>query len=433
MNLGVVDAGEVTGAGWLVLLWVEGEGVGVDTRVGVAAVVVEWLELVEELAKLLLEAILAVENELELVKRTNLQTTLLSTRGDRGTLLGPCVKSKCSSTNKWRVWCTKRGEGHTGDVGGENLWRTELGGAGNGRGVGDHKGRHGHVDVGNVGGEIPEGIESRGWEGGVLVDPGELLDWVVERETDSCGLGLADSSWNGVTAGVLNLLDEILVTLLREAAALLSVEEHIVGPDGWLGSAEVVLVVGGTVNVETDLVVLKGDEWEVKTRVAVEEEDEWKVYDTLRRGSLVARLWVGQGGHLVILNLVVIGEVQLSVYTPPGLEVLVDALATDGELNGGESALGDPAGVGDGVVGGEEHISGGWGELSIHVTDEVTVASDGDGNTLIVTSGTVDGLWDHLHSEVGVALVDGLEECNFRIACEVDILSTIQMFLTSKL
>ena len=255
---------------------------------------------------------------------------------------------------------------------------------------------------------------------------------MVERETNSRGRALSHILWKGVTTGVLNLLDEILVTLLCEAAALLSVEEHVVGPDGWLGSAEVGGVVGGAVNVETDLVVLKGDEWEVKTRVAVEEEDEWEVDDTLRRGSLVGGLWVRQGGHLVVLNLVLVREVQLRVYTPPGLEVLVDALATDGELNGSESALGDPAGVGDVVVGGEVE-SIGWGQLSIHVTDEVTVASDGDGNTLIVTSGTVDGLGDHLHSEVGVALVDGLEECNFRIACEVDILSTIQMFLTSKL
>ncbi len=251
---------------------------------------------------------------------------------------------------------------------------------------------------------------------------------MVEGEADSCGRALSHVGWNGITTGVLHLLDEILVTLLSEPTALLSVKEHVVGPDGWLGCTEVGGVVGGAIDIETNLVVLESDEWEVKTWVAVEKEDEWEVDNTLGSGRLIVCLWVGKGGHLVVLNLVLIGKVQLGVYTPPGLEVLVNALATNGELNCGESALSDPAGVGYVVIGCKEHACGGWGKLSIHVTHEVTVASDGDGNTLVVTSGSVDGLGDHLHSKVGVALVDGLEECNFRIACEVDILCTVQMF-----
>ena len=83
---------------------------------------------------------------------------------------------------------------------------------------------------------------------------------------------------------MLNLLDQILVTLLSEAAALLSVEEDVVCPDGWLGSAEVSGVVGGAVDIETNLVVLEGDEWEVETWVTVEEEDEREIHDTLRVG-----------------------------------------------------------------------------------------------------------------------------------------------------
>jgi hypothetical protein len=64
-DLRVVDAGEVAGAGGLVLLGLEREGVGVHTRVGGTSVVLEGLHLVEVLALLLLETVLAVEDELE--------------------------------------------------------------------------------------------------------------------------------------------------------------------------------------------------------------------------------------------------------------------------------------------------------------------------------------------------------------------------------
>ena len=224
---------------------------------------------------------------------------------------------------------------------------------------------------------------------------------------------------------MLYLLNEVLVTLLCETAALLSVEEDVVCPDGWLGSAEVGGVVGGTVNVEANLVVLKGNEWEVETRVAVEEEDEWEIDDTLGAGRLIGSLWVGEGGHLVVLNLVLVGEVELGVHAPPSLEVLVNALTTDGELNRREGTLSDPAGVGDGVVGSEVKAVG-RGQLGIHVADEITVASNGDGNALVVASSTVDGLGNDFHSEVGVALVHRLEESNFGITGEVNILSTIR-------
>jgi len=104
---------------------------------------------------------------------------------------------------------------------------------------------------------------------------------VVEGQADSL-LGTGGS--DGVTTGVLNLLDQILVTLLSEAAALLSVEEDVVCPDGWLGSAEVRVDPLLELDVDAHLVVLEGDEWEVETWVTVEEEDEREIHDTLRVG-----------------------------------------------------------------------------------------------------------------------------------------------------
>ena len=65
LDLRVVDPGEVAGAGRLVLLGLERERVRVDTGVGAAGVVVVGLDLVEVLALLLLETVLAVEDELE--------------------------------------------------------------------------------------------------------------------------------------------------------------------------------------------------------------------------------------------------------------------------------------------------------------------------------------------------------------------------------
>ena len=334
------------------------------------------------------------------------------------------MKVEWSAGNKALVRCgTPSGDG--ADVGEENLWCTELSGTNNGVAVGDDKGRNGDVDVLGVCGEVPEGIEGEvaRWVGGVLVAPGELLHGVVEGEADNGRGGLVEASSHGVTAGVLHLLNEVLVTLLSEAAALLSVEEHVVGPDDGVVRAEVAGVVGGTVNVETNLVVLEGDEWEVETRVAVEEEDEWKV-DIARGSGTGNSLWVGEGSHLVVLNLVLIRVVQLSVDAPPSLEVLVNALATDGELNCGEGALRNPVGVEDGGVG-REVVHNGL-KLGIHVPNEVTVASNGDGNALIAIGSTVDGLLNSLHGEVGVALVHRLKESNFGITGEVNILSTVQ-------
>jgi hypothetical protein len=65
---------------------------------------------------------------------------------------------------------------------------------------------------------------------------------------------------------VLNLLDEVLVTLLGEAATLLGVEVDVVGPDLEGVSVKVSGELGGEIEVNADLVVLEGNEWEDKDR-----------------------------------------------------------------------------------------------------------------------------------------------------------------------
>tara|TARA_R110002074_G_scaffold235607_1_gene407479 strand:- start:145 stop:477 length:333 start_codon:yes stop_codon:yes gene_type:complete len=89
LNLCIIDAGEVTGTGWLVLLWLESERVAVHTWIGAAAVVHGGLDLVKVLARLGLEAVLTVKHHLEATKRAN-KWTDTSEIGEI-TLLNPCA------------------------------------------------------------------------------------------------------------------------------------------------------------------------------------------------------------------------------------------------------------------------------------------------------------------------------------------------------
>jgi len=146
------------------------------------------LNLVEILALLLLEPVLTVENKLESVELT-------------GSLLGESHGRTLGRVER-------------GTEGGE---RNENVGVGGGSLVGLEG------DLGNevLRGEVPE----RRLGGSVGERPHELLDGVVVGEADLLGTGGVD----GVGTGVLNLLDEVLVTLLGKAATLLGV-----GVGGWV-------------------------------------------------------------------------------------------------------------------------------------------------------------------------------------------------------
>jgi hypothetical protein len=367
-DLRVVDAGEVAGTSGLVLLGLEREGVRVHTGVGGTGVVVEGLHLVEVLALLSLEAILTVEDELELGEGTDGilseggVTTISAEGEERGTV----------------------------DRGGDHAVRLET----------LNVGSENDVRVSGRGGEVPQGV---GVAGDVREAPHELLDGVVVREADLLGGGGID----GVGTSVLHLLDQVLVTLLGEAATLLSVEVDVVSPHLEGVGVAVGGEIGREVDVDADLVVLERDEGEVETGVAVEEEEEGEV-DGLTGDT---------SGHLTVRSLLGLVEVKLGVQTPPLLVVLVDTLTTDGKLNVVDGALGDPAGSGRSGGGGEE--------FDVHVTDEITVTGDSHGHATGVGGSTVDGLLDVLHREVGVALVFRLEEGHLRVTGKVNILGTV--------
>ena len=193
LDLRVVDPGEVAGAGRLVLLGLERERVRVDTGVGAAGVVVVGLDLVEVLALLLLETVLAVEDELEGGEGTD---GLLSEDG--GTANGTNLNHR----------------GTSGGGGNETVRALE----------GVLVGVELDVGIGRRGGEVPHTVVGLG----VGEAPYELLNGVVVGEADLLGTTI---SGNSVSAGVLNLLNEVLVTLLGESATLLGVKVDVVGPD----------------------------------------------------------------------------------------------------------------------------------------------------------------------------------------------------------
>jgi len=212
-NLGVVDAGEVACTGRLVLLGLKGEGVRVNTGHGATRVVVEGLHGVEVLASLLLEPVLAVKHKLEVLNGAN--STILG-----GTLLNEAEGGSTSTgTSGVERNTGGLGEGHeaVGGRTGNDRARVDL-----------------HISVTDVGGEVPKlGTSGRRGRRGEH----EFLDRVIVREADL--LGLADGE--GIDASVLNLLNEVLMTLLRKTPTLLSVKVHVVTPNLEVVCIEIVL------------------------------------------------------------------------------------------------------------------------------------------------------------------------------------------------
>jgi len=381
-NLRVIDAREVACTGRLVLLGLEREGVRVHTGVGVTRVMVVGLHLVEVLTLLGLEAVLAVEDKLEVGEGTD----SLFTELDSGRVRTP--------------FHTSAEERDTGTLADGHVGVGTMGGLG--VGLEDNTGLTGG------GGEVPHrGSSVR--RGGVVEAPHQLLDGVVVRQALVLG---RTGRGNSVRTSVLDLLDQVFVTLLGESATLFGVQVDVVGPHLEHILVQVGLHVRGQIEINTDLVVLEGNQRQEQTGVPVEEENQGQVDSLTILGS----------GHLTPVGLLGFVQVKLGVQTPPPLVVFVNALTTDGKLRGGDGALSHPArgGTREGVGRSRVRL-----EFEVHVTDKITVTGDGHRHAAGVGGGTVDGLFDVFHREVSVAFVDSLEESYLRVASQVDILGTV--------
>ena len=314
------------------LLGLEGERVRVHTWVWAARVVVVRLDLVEVLTLLGLKAVLTVEDQLEISQWTNIFFSELN----KG--------ASFTNLDKWDTG--HRGGWHkavTGSFGGRVRVNDNVGGTWRG-------------------GEVPQGSRSvRGrW---VVEAPHQFLNWVVVAETLVGSRARSD----GIGASVLDLLDEVLVTLLRESAAFLGVEVHIVRPDLEHRGAQVGGESARQIEIDAHFVVLKGNKWQVQTWVAVEEEDQWQVHGvTIDRGS-----------HLTPVSLLGLIQVKLGVQTPPALVVLVDALTTNGQFGGRDRTLSDPVAI---ITVGGTGVRRRGLKFDVHVADQITVASNGHGD-----------------------------------------------------
>jgi hypothetical protein len=140
-------------------------------------------------------------------------------------------------------------------------------------------------------------------EGVALDNPYKLLNRVVEVELDLVGRG-----GDRFSTGELELLNEVLMSLLGKASAFLSIKVDVVDVEG--GSSQaldggcrgrtiVVRFIVAAVdpllelNVDTNLVVLESDQGDRKTRVSAEPELERDV-EGLGWGSCTRSARVGE-------------------------------------------------------------------------------------------------------------------------------------------
>ena len=382
-NLRVVDSGEVAGTRWLVLFWLKREGVRVDTWVWGTGVVVEWLDLVEVLTRLLFESVLTVQDQLKRRQWTNRASRI------NRTIFLPCRSGTLSRIDKeqWRTNISWRNSNVRGQWSFRNQNNVISGGV--------------RAEVPHVSARIVTGVNT----------PDQFLDWVVVRQSDLLGAIRSDR----VSTSVLDLFDQVFVTLLRESSALFSVEVDVVTPDLEGVRVQVRFKIRGQVKVQSDFVVLQSNQWQSQSWVSVKEEDQWQK-------DLVASN-TGARSHLTVVLLRGGIQVQLRVQSPPSLVVFVDSLTTDGQFNVLDGTFRGPDTIGSTVSSSRSNRE--RRQFNVHIRNQITVSGDRDRNSTRVTGSTVNSLFDVFHREVSVAFVNRLEESDFWVTSQVDVLGAI--------
>ena len=283
-----------------------------------------------------------------------------------------------------------------------------------------------------------------------LDDPHELLRGVVEVQLD-----LVRGRGHRLAARELQLLDQVLVGDLGEAAALIRVQVDVVdvqrrGDQAGRGDTvadgvrvgrrvgEVPAQVLDLLELEPDLdlVVLERNQRQRQARVAIEPELERDVQRVLRRAldDLLGRvgLRVGHARRIAVLAALHeqvderghvahhVGVARLLAgllrELVPDLEpvtvVLVDLLAADLNVHVVDQVVADPvepAELRTRAVRGLEADLGERG-LEVDAVDQIAVAADRALHLLAEVRGAVERLLNGLHREVCVAAVDDLED-----------------------
>ena len=310
----------------------------------------------------------------------------------------------------------------------------------------------------------------------ILLDgENKLLARVVEVELDLVARGT-----DRLVASELELLNEVLVRVLRHAAALVGVKEDVVdverGSDKRLGvgtqrglvaravaplSVERVdspqeAVKSVQLNVNLHLVVLEGDKRKRETRVAAEPELERHVKRGLRkraarharvaRGARVARdvhrreRRVGQVGelrglpnHLVVATFLFGGHRELVPQVHELTVLTVNALSTNLNLHvidHVDARVINPAGK-DGVASRTLRLR--WlasidlreHHLKVGAVGKIAIARDGALHTAAEVSLSIESLFNRFHGEIGVSAVGNFPECDLRVPSQVNVLGSV--------
>ena len=299
-----------------------------------------------------------------------------------------------------------------------------------------------------------------------LYNPRQELHGVVEVHAQLVGRGS-----DRLLTSELELLDEVLMRVLGELAALISVEvdviyeqrasleallAHVVGQQRVVGPAHV--LDRGKVNLELDLVVLEGNQRQGKTRVAAVEELQRDV-QSVRRGAPADGSGLNRGigtsggtgvvaglttslkqvhelrhvaDHTGVTTLLARGQGQLVPDVHPVTVLLIDLLATNLQLHLLDEVVArpvEPTEVTVAKVSAAEHVlevNLGKRSLYVRLPDKIAVARYLARDVLAAESGrAVERLLDRLDSEVRVATVNHLEESDLRVARKIHVLSAI--------
>jgi len=256
-------------------------------------------------------------------------------------------------------------------------------------------------------------------------DPDKLLDGVVEVQP------VRTVSHRGFIPGELKLFDEEFVLGLGKTLALIGVEVDVINVQGHGGfinrrnrgsrtCTSVVTQIGklGEGEVDFDFVVLQSNEGKSKTVVAVEEE----LKRDVKCGSrAVSSCYVGDTANHFRVEHTLLGfrGAEFGPDVEPFAVVTIDTLAADFEFDLFDEVMTD-VGVPPPVGGKRRKL-----DFENSVCDEITIATHGDSRLATETSSTIEYLGDGFNGEVCVTAVNRLEECNFGVTSEVNVLGTI--------
>ena len=288
-----------------------------------------------------------------------------------------------------------------------------------------------------------------------LDDPEKLLYRVVKVQ-----LNLVRRARDRLSARILNLLNQVLVALLGEAAALLRVEVDVVNIDrrgrkrlGGHGSRRTNTRLGILavlprleVNVDANLVVLERNERDGYTRVAAEPELERNVERLGRRAlardardrrlrrrarcikrnarttlheDKVVRVTNDRVKHLDVTGI----RRELRPDLHPVTILAINALTTDLKLNLLDEAVTNIAEPAETRT--ARKLNLGQHNLDIRLVHEIGVTVNDGRNTLVKVGLTVERYLNGLNREVRVALVKDLPERDLGVTRNVDVLCTI--------